>query len=47
MNTKERIQIVRIMEKIERNKEFSNKIGIRSAPTIGKVREEKDEVHRC
>jgi len=44
MSIKERI---RIMEKIERNKTFSKRIGIRSVPAFGKVRVERNEVHRC
>lgn len=47
MSTNERIRMIRIIEKIERNKEYSNKVGIRSAPKIKKEREERYEVHRC
>ena len=47
MSVKERIRMIWIMEKIERSKTFSKRIGIRSVPTFGKVREERNEVHRC
>ena len=47
MEIVERIRMSRIAEKIERNKEFCKKIGIRSMPVIGKVREQENEVHRC
>ena len=45
MNVEERIRTVRIIEKIEKNKEFSKRIGIRSAATFRKERN-KNEVHR-
>ena len=47
MSVKERTRMIRMMEKIERNKTLSKRIGIRSVPTFGKVREERNEVHRC
>ena len=45
MGVKERIRVIRIIEKIKRNKEFSRRIGIRSVATYRKERE-RNEVHR-
>lgn len=46
MSVQERIRIVRIIEKIEKNKEFSERIGIHTV-TEDKKGREKSEVHRC
>ena len=46
MSVKERIRYTRIIEKIERNKAFSSRIGIRVTSEYKKVRDKKDEVHR-
>ena len=46
MGVQERIRIVRIIEKIEKNKEFSERIGIHVVPEKEKGREQ-NEVHRC
>ena len=46
MGVKERIRIVRIIEKIEKNKAYSERIGIHIVPSNEKGREQ-NEVHRC
>ena len=46
MSVQERIRIVRIIEKIEKNREFSKRIGIYTVPEKEKGREQ-NEVHRC
>ena len=32
MNVAQRIQLIRIIEKIEKNPEFSNKLGVKNTP---------------
>ena len=46
MSVKERIRMIRIMEKIEKNKAYSERIGIHTASLKGKGRKQ-DEVYRC
>ena len=46
MGVQERIRIVRIIEKIERNREFSERIGIHRVLEKEKGRKQ-NEVHRC
>ena len=47
MRTEERIRIARIIDKIEKNRAFSKRIGIRITSEYGKERGQKSEVHRC
>lgn len=47
MNVNERIRFARIIEKMERNKEFSKKIGIRDISECGKARGKRGEIYRC
>lgn len=46
MSVKERIRMIRIMEKIEKNKAYSERIGIQITSLKGKGRKQ-DEVYRC
>ena len=46
MSVQERIRVVRIIEKIEKNKEYSERIGMHII-TENKKGKEKNEVHRC
>lgn len=47
MSVEERIRIGRIIEKIEKNKEYSEKIGIRTRSEYRKETGQKKEVYRC
>ena len=46
MSVKERIRIIRIIEKIDKNKAFSKRIGIHMVPWKEK-KKKKNEIHRC
>ena len=41
MDTEKRIQLIRIIEKMEKNREFSEKIGIRDNSVLKPVKERK------
>lgn len=41
MDTEKRIQLIRIIEKMEKNREFSEKLGIRDKSVLKPVKERK------
>lgn len=41
MDTEKRIQLIRIIEKMEKNREFSEKLGIRDKSVLKPVKEQK------
>lgn len=47
MTIKERVRMLRIIDKANRNKTFSKRIGINTELVHRKEREQKNEVHRC
>ena len=43
MNVAQRIQLTRIIEKIEKNPEFSNKLGVKNTPGFITDKQRKNE----